>query len=298
MKLGAFTTFTADYTFPEACRLLRSIGYTGVQPRIVPPEFAGFDPGAPFNPWRNNKGSLLESDFFKDPVGVLRPAREAGLEITSIASYISTSEMDRAMAMLHACHKARIRQVRLSALRLPPGDVDMGPFLKSSLGTYRELVTEARKLDVRPCLELHGGTPYPSPSGLMAFLREFDPNDVGVLHDPANMVKEGWESLQLTMNQLGSYLAEVHVKNAKWICEGDDANGCKRWSVQPCHLEEGVVNWPETIAQLKARGFKGWLIEEGFVANCDTFTRLKKSHVLLARLLSNIGGSKQQNGVP
>ena len=43
MKIGSFTTFAPEYTFPEACQLLKSIGYEGVQPRIVPDASAAYD---------------------------------------------------------------------------------------------------------------------------------------------------------------------------------------------------------------------------------------------------------------
>src|SRR5438477_877696 len=108
MKIGAFTTFLPEYTFPEACKALKAIGYAGVQPRIVPAASAVYDPTKPFNPWSNNKGGISEIDFFADPKGALKPATDAGLEITSVASYTSTDDMDRALKMVKACSKAGI----------------------------------------------------------------------------------------------------------------------------------------------------------------------------------------------
>ena len=286
MKLGVFSTFCPEYTFPEACKLIKALGFQGVQPRIVPAEAAVFDPAKPFNPWGNNKGGLSENDFFANPKSVLKPAYDAGLEITSVASYTGTADMKRALAMVQACAQAGIKQVRISALPMPKEEVfDIHAYLQRSRATYLELIGEAKKAGVRPCIELHMGTPYPSASGICAFLKGIPPEDVGVLYDPGNMVYEGWEAAAVGLNLLGPYLAEVHVKNSKWVPDSDDPRGVRTWKPVAAHLEDGCVNWAQIIEKLKLHGYKGWLIEEGHTAERDTYTRLKMAHELLSRLI-------------
>ena len=286
MKLGVFSTFLPEYTFPEACRLIRSIGYEGIQPRIVPADSQKYDPAKPFNPWMNNKGGIAEADFFADPKAVLKPAEDAGLVITSVASYAGTEDMDRAVKMVKACGKAGIRNVRLAALSMPKEEkFDVEKFLDHSRGTFRELVSEAKKVNVRPCLELHMGTLYPSPSGVISFLKGISPQDAGVLYDPANMIMDGWETVSISLNILGPYLAEVHVKNSKWIQTEDDPRGVKAWKAVSSHLEDGCVNWAEVIDKLKIHGYKGWLVEEGHATGRDSYTRVKMAYELLKRLL-------------
>src|SRR5476651_1248464 len=152
MKIGAFTTFLPEYTFPEACKLIKALGYDGVQPRIVPASSASFDPSKPYNPWGNNKGGISETDFFADPKGALKAATDLGLAITSVASYTSTADMDRALNMVKACGKAGIKNVRIGGLSMPKEDVfDYAAFTERSRGTYKELVSEAKKAGVRPC---------------------------------------------------------------------------------------------------------------------------------------------------
>ena len=285
MKLGAFTTFTPEYTFSEACQLIQSLGYAGVQPRIVPAESASFDPAKPFNPWGNNKGGISEAAFFADPKGLLKPAADAGLQITSVASYTSTADMKRAVAMVKACGKAGIQNVRIGALPMPSeATFDVCAYLDKCRGTYKELVQEAKKVGVRPCLELHMGNVYPSASGAMALLKSFSPADVGVLYDPGNMIYDGWEVPRLALNILGPYLAEVHVKNSKWV-PGATENGITRWKTEPADLENGCVNWAEVVEQLKLHAYTGWLIEEGHTAGRDSYQRLKMSYALLKNLV-------------
>jgi len=289
MRLGVFTTFTPEYTFEEACNLIKALGYVGVQPRVVADASTHFDPAKPYNPWSNNKGGIPESEFFANPQKALQAAANAGLEITSIASYTNTSNMDRAVRMVKACSKAGIRNVRIGSMPLPRSPrFDYPKFLDASRGVYKELVSEAKRHGVRPCLELHDGTAFPGPSGSIAFLRGFDPETVGVLYDPANMISDGWEVPGLSINILGPYLAEVHVKNSKWVPNRDDPRGVKTWKVESAYMEDGCVNWAEVIEQLKLHRYTGWLVEEGNTQSHgrDTYTRLKMTHQLLTQLLA------------
>ncbi len=286
MKLGVFTTFTPEYTFSEACQLIKSLGYDGVQPRIVPS--GTFDPTKPFNPWSNNKGGILESDFFADPKGTLKPALDAGLEISSVASYAKTDDMERAVAMVQACGKLDIRNVRVGGARAPKDDVyDWRKLVDEDRSRYRELVDEAKKVGVRPCLELHMGTPYPGASGVIGFLNGFTPDEVGVLYDPANMISDGWEQVGLALNILGPFLAEIHVKNSAWLPTGKEENGVKIWRADSAPLEDGCVNWAEVIDKVKKHGYDGWLVEEGHVQGISSYDRLKSAHDLLRQLVAS-----------
>jgi sugar phosphate isomerase/epimerase len=285
MKLGAFTTFTPEYTFSEACLMIKALGYDGVQPRIVPAASAGFDSTRPFYPWDNNKSSITEDAFLADPVAALKPATDVGLEITSVASYTSTADMKRAVSMVTACGKAGIRNVRVTGLPMPQeARFDADAMLDQCRGSYRELVQEAKKVGVRPCIELHPGIFWPGASGVMRILKGIPSADVGVLFDPANMIGDGWEVPKVALNVLGPYLAEVHVKNTRWVPDVTE-NGITRWKTEAADLENGCVNWVEMITQLKVHGYDGWLIEEGHTANRDTYQRLKMACELMRKLI-------------
>ena len=59
-----------------------------------------------------------------DPKGVLKPATDIGLTVTSVASYTNTSDMERAVNMVKACSNAGIKRpsapARPSRTGLPP----------------------------------------------------------------------------------------------------------------------------------------------------------------------------------
>ncbi|MGH7142599.1 MAG: sugar phosphate isomerase/epimerase family protein [Planctomycetota bacterium] len=286
MKIGAFSTFTPEYTFAESCALIKSLGYAGVQPRICEAKHGGFDPSKPFNPWSNGKGAIHEEVFIQDPKKALQPALDAGLEITSVASYTNTADMSRAVTMVKACGKVGIKNVRVGGLPMPSDRVfNAKAFLEKSQGTYKELVAEAKKAGVRPCLELHPGNLYPGASGAMNFLKPFDPTEVGILYDPANSVGDGWETYPVALNVMGAYLAEVHVKNTRWVAGELTPQGTRKWKAEGADLEDGIVDWAELVGWLKDHKFSGWLVEEGHTANRSSHLRLKMAHELLAKLI-------------
>jgi len=292
MRLGVFTTFMPEYTFPEACALIRAVGFEGVQPRIVPraQSAAGFDPAQPFNPWGNNKGGIAEEDFVVDPLAVLQPAVEAGLAITSVASYTSTADMERAVAMVRACGRAGIRHVRVGTLPLPAeARFDLTAYRARCRDAYRELVAEAQRVNVRPCLELHMNTIHPGASAAMALLDGFAPDEVGILYDPGNMIADGWETPRVALHVLGPYLAEVHVKNTQWVPAAPQPSGGRRWTTASAPLEDGCVDWPGVIEQLHLHGFAGWLVEESHEPGRATHERLRQAHTLLDGWVRNAG---------
>jgi sugar phosphate isomerase/epimerase len=189
--------------------------------------------------------------------------------------------------MVQACSKAGIKNVRVGALSMPQeAKFDGFAFFEKSKGAYKELVAETKKAGVKPCLELHMGTFTPGPSATVHFLKDFSPNDVGILYDPSNMFYEGWETPKVALNIMGAYLAEVHVKNMKYVPDGEDPRGVKKYKPIPADLEDGLVNWADIIDNLKVHGYKGWLVEEGHTHDRGTYDRLKLAFDLLKKLAS------------
>ncbi len=84
-----------------------------------------------------------------------------------------------------------------------------------------EYLNEAEQLckqyKVKGVLETHHVTIAPSASSAYRLVSSFDPDHIGVLFDPGNMVNEGYENHRMGLELLGPYLAHVHAK--KWRLE-------------------------------------------------------------------------------
>jgi sugar phosphate isomerase/epimerase len=95
-------------------------------------------------------------------------------------------------------------------------------------------------------------------------LEGFDPEAVGAIVDPGNMIHEGFENWKLGLDILGPYLAHVHVKNAMWVLQDKPEGGPFVWEARWSQLREGVGNWKTLRGALHDAGYDSWLSLEDF----------------------------------
>ena len=123
--------------------------------------------------------------------------------------------------------------------------------------TRAKLEKLARQLEgtgVKALLEIHFGTIFSSPALAFELLRDMDPESIGVVLDPANLVIEGSMDLRLALDMIGPFVDLVHVKNICWerTAAGNGAGGSTSWT-------EGMCDWAAVVPALKAIGYDGWL---------------------------------------
>jgi sugar phosphate isomerase/epimerase len=92
-----------------------------------------------------------------------------------------------------------------------------------------------------------------APSATLAreLIEGHGPEQVGVLWDPGNGLMEGHLSAALAIADMGRYLHHVHVKNIVWR----RVDGVWKWSYSS--LATGLLDWPATLAALRAAGYGG-----------------------------------------
>ncbi len=274
MRYGFFTTFAPDYSFADACALAKQAGYEGIQPRIVASN--SYDASKPLNPWGNNKHGILEADFCKDPKAALAAVWDNGLEVTSVASYASLEDLGRAESLIKACGKAKIGNMRIAPLHpsAEPLLFDANKIIKDTQERIRKVLPVSKAAGVRLCLELHPGGICASASAAVRFAEAFAPTEVGVLYDPGNLVNEGYEVPRMALSILGPYLAEIHMKNGRWVQTGTGPDGEAAWAAQSCKIEEGSYPLAALYEVLVAMDYKGWIVEEGHEPGISTKDRL------------------------
>ena len=86
-----------------------------------------------------------------------------------------------------------------------------------------------------------------------------------MIHDLGNLIIEGQEDHLAAFQLLGPYLAHVHVKNVRWVPNGEPGfDGGIRWRDEWAPLRTGQADVEAYFAALAAFGYDGWVTSEDF----------------------------------
>ena len=269
LKHSVFTVMMPDYDLKQTVVLLRELGFDGVEWRVhhVPSEF----PGAA-DYWRSNKSTVDVETILDKAVEVRKLTDDQGLEIVALGTYLSYKMIDEIERCMEAANIMGAGSVRVGVPKYD-GSENYNDLLEEAIDGFVRIEDIARKYNVRANVEIHPGNICCSASLAYRLVSGFDPDCIGVIADPGNMVSEGYENYQLGLELLGPYLSHLHVKNAAWVSE-DAPNGEKLWKTARVSLKEGCVPWATVIQALDRVGFTGWLSLEDFSPG-DTRAKLQ-----------------------
>ncbi|UCH26663.1 MAG: sugar phosphate isomerase/epimerase [Trueperaceae bacterium] len=278
MKIGVFTAMLPDLTPEEAVWELKEVGYDGVEWRVThtPQELKRQEPSF----WGHNLCTFAPT--LADATRAKSLTESAGLDIPNIGTYIELGDLN---AVEQAMNFAE-------AVGSPAFRVGFGGFG----GRYREQLDVARAFlaDIEPLardrgikalVEIHHRTILPSASLASQLLSGFDPEAIGALFDPGNMVFEGFEDYRLGIELLGPFLAHVHIKNAAF--RRPEGGGVWRGYWAP--LDDGVVDFEAVFAGLNGIGYDGWLVVEDFSGTRSTREALRHNLAFIKEKLASAG---------
>jgi sugar phosphate isomerase/epimerase len=254
MKVSVFTVMLPDLTPEAAAQELKAAGYDGVEWRVTctPPERRTEAPSF----WGNNLCTLAPTEADARRARAL--VDSAGLAIPSLGTYIEVGDLAATEEAMRFAQIAGSPQMRVGVGGLE-GESVASRFAAAQ--TFLAGVEAlARRYGVRALIEIHHGSICPSASLAHQLVSRFDPQLIGAIYDPGNMVYEGFEDYRLGLELLGPYLAHVHIKNGAFTRPA----GGGVWTATWAPLEDGVVNFPQLFAALRAVGYDGWLSVEDF----------------------------------
>lgn len=260
MKISVFSVCMPEHTPEEGARLLKKLGFDGVEWRVTkaPP------PGAPVvNFWNGNRCTVDIDAIVEQAPAIRRICRENKLAMPVFGTYVNYAELKTIETVMEAASIMGVKCMRVGVDGYD-GKTKYDRVLAKCVRGWQKVVKLGKKYKVKPLAEIHMGNIIPSASAARRFAEHFSPAEMGLIHDAGNMVYEGFENWQMGLESLGKYLAHVHVKNSQWQITGADPDGNLRWSPSFATLRNGRVNWCEIIAALKKVGYKGWLSLEDF----------------------------------
>jgi len=270
MKLSVFTVATPDLTPEELAAASAAAGLDGIEWRYteVPEARRNEKPSY----WGNNLCTLSplagpgEIDRFKEA------AEAQGLKTLGLMAYLRLGDLEGTEKLLSAAKRMSAPFVRLPV----PGYDRSTPYpeLQERGQDYlREAADLCRQYGVKGLLETHHGTIAASASAALRLAERFDPDHIGVLYDPGNMVYEGYENYRMGLELLGPYLAHVHMKNAGWMPPSGDPEG--EWQAGWRPMSQGMVPWRRVVEDLRSVGYDGYIGVEDFSGQYGSAEMLK-----------------------
>ena len=270
MKFAIFTVSLPEWTPQEAVRNLVEIGYDGVEWRI-----ADDPPRATPGFWQGNRCTFPLNTFVEDAPRIRELTEAAGLAIPAIASYVQAADHENVERVFRG---AATLGVPMARIQVPHYDGRTGyvALRDRAREEFREVQRLARAHGVKALVETHHGTIVPSASAMSLFLEGFDPEWVGAIYDPGNMVWEGYEQYRLGLETLGPYLAHVHVKNSRWRQIGRREDGSLGWQAEWAPVEAGIVDLRDLFVALRQVGYDGWFTVEDFTTERPLVDRVRQ----------------------
>jgi len=272
-----------EFDIEQSAALLKSLGYDGVEWRVhsVPSTF-------PEKPdfWRGNRATINIDTILEKAEEIGKISADAGLEINGLGTYLSYKLIDDVAKCMEAARTMGCNSIRVSAPNYD-GSVNYNDLYEEALDGYAAVEDLAKSYGVRANLEIHHGNMCCSSSLTYRLVSNFDPDLIGVIFDPGNMVYEGYENWQLGLELLGPYLSYVHVKNAAWVENRITPDAEKLWKATMAPLKEGIVNWQEVLLALDKVGYQGWMSFEDF-AQGDTKTKLAEDIEYIKNLVAKL----------
>jgi len=258
MKYSLFTLSLPECNPSEAARLIKEAGYDGIEWRCI--DQADELPPTP-DPWKSNRATLNVRHWSKLAVEFKKITSDNGLEVSNLATYCRADQFDEVKKSIEIAKAVGSPRLRLTA---PPydGKTPYPEIFKKTKEAYAHSAGLCKDAGLQGLLELHMGNIAPSASLGFRILDGLDPKHIGVIHDPGNMVIEGYENWKMGCELLGAYFAFCHAKNSRLRLSGTAESGAALWSYEPCEMNTGFVDWTAVMRAFKSVGYQGWISNE------------------------------------
>ncbi|MBI2303010.1 MAG: sugar phosphate isomerase/epimerase [Armatimonadetes bacterium] len=263
MKLSATTVMVPEHDLRETAECLAGLGFDGAEWRCR--HIPEAQRGQPYSPWGNVKNDLSPANLLERGQDLLAVSAELGLDVVGLATNMPATDLEEVRRVAEACDRWGIPMFRLGGPRGYRADQNYRELLDETVKAFHEAVAITRRYGVKVVLEIHRGTVACSASQAYLVVREFDPAEVGVIYDVANMsLGEGHEPWGMGLDLLGPHLAHCHLAGGRAVAGDRGDDGRLNWTWEVCDLADSVYEVPQLFRQLREREYGGYISLEDF----------------------------------
>ncbi len=267
IRLSVFTVCTPDLTPQQLIQSAAAAGIEGIEWRYaaVPADAAQEAPSF----WRNNRCSIAPGTSTDQLTKLRAQCQQAQVDPIALVPYLKCGDLDSAQQAFASAQQLGARMMRVGVPGYD-GKRHMHELQEEAVRYLTAIQDLAATYQIKAVVETHHGTIAPSASLAMRLVQGLNPQHIGVLYDPGNMVHEGFENYQMGIELLGPYLAHVHVKNAAWYPRDG------QWRCEWAPLHEGIVSWEAIVQILIENGYDGYLGIEDFSGQLSSVPMLEQ----------------------
>lgn len=110
-------------------------------------------------------------------------------------------------------------------------------------------------------VEQHGGALTASAGQILDLFRDITNANFGIVYDPGNCLREGYERPLVQVDMLAPMIKAVHVKNAMSKAAEPPQ---EMIPVDQIRLDLGILDWPSIIEAIVCGGYEGYFTLEDF----------------------------------
>ncbi len=115
--------------------------------------------------------------------------------------------------------------------------------------------------DLIVTVEQHGAGLTASAGQILDLFRGLTTDNFGVVFDPGNCLREGYERPLVQVDMLGEMIKAVHVKN---MMTRSAEPPQEYIPYEPIRLDRGILDWPAIVEAINATGYSGYFTVEDF----------------------------------
>ena len=265
MKYSVTTVALPTLDMAGQCAFLKKLGFDGIElrcRRMTDEVRAKAEPSF----WGYHVNDVTPENLKEKAPELKKIMNDYGIQLAGLATGMTCDDLEQFKHTLEGAVAVGAPFIRLGATSSfdPNEGGNYNRIYGETVAGYARCIELAKGTGIKLILEMHGWQIHPSASLALKIVSNFSSRDVGVIYDPQNMVRDGFETPAIMIPMLGEYIAHCHFGAHRPVPGELDENGTRQWKWEHCAMNEGLFNFPIAMKFLKQIGYKGFISIEDF----------------------------------